>query len=153
MYPPGNSRRTIRLDPVRSMRSPVLEMGVASAAELDELDAAALGAFRRDLARSLNNLAYRPAATARGTRRWPRPKNPPASFGSCPRVALARLLQRIVRPGDTEFDSYLEQTGAVEVLDKGRSSQATPRRMARAAPASAPADSGNVTGCGIAGAG
>ena len=55
MYPLGNSRRTIRLDLVRSMRSPVLEMGVASAAELDELDAAALGAFRRDLARSLNN--------------------------------------------------------------------------------------------------
>ncbi len=41
------------------MRSPVLEMGVASAAELDELDAAALGAFRRDLPRSRNNLAYR----------------------------------------------------------------------------------------------
>jgi len=41
------------------MRSPVLEMGVASAAELDERDAAALGAFRRDLARSLHNLAYR----------------------------------------------------------------------------------------------
>jgi hypothetical protein len=40
MYPLGNSRRTIRLDLVRSMRSPVLEMGVASAAELDELDAA-----------------------------------------------------------------------------------------------------------------
>jgi hypothetical protein len=32
---------------------------VASAAELDELDAAAHGAFRRDLARSLDNLAYR----------------------------------------------------------------------------------------------
>ena len=41
MYPPGNSRRTIRLDLVRSMRSQVLEMGLASAAELDELDAAA----------------------------------------------------------------------------------------------------------------
>jgi hypothetical protein len=65
MYPLGNSRRTIRLDLVRSMRSPVLEMGVASAAELDELDAAALGAFRRDLARSLNNLAYRLADQGR----------------------------------------------------------------------------------------
>jgi SAM-dependent methyltransferase len=41
MYPPGNSRRTIRLDLVRSMRSQVLEMGLASAAELDELDVAA----------------------------------------------------------------------------------------------------------------
>jgi hypothetical protein len=65
MYPLGNSRQTIRLDLVRSMRSPVLEMGVASAAELDELDAAALGAFRRDLARSLNNLAYRLADQGR----------------------------------------------------------------------------------------
>ena len=41
MYPPGNSRRTIRLDLVRSMRPQVLEMGVAGIAELDELDAAA----------------------------------------------------------------------------------------------------------------
>jgi len=41
MYPPGNSRRTIRLDLVRSMRPQVLEMGLASAADLDELDAAA----------------------------------------------------------------------------------------------------------------
>ena len=41
MHPPGNSRRTIRLDLVRSMRSQVLKMGLASAAELDELDAAA----------------------------------------------------------------------------------------------------------------
>jgi hypothetical protein len=57
--------------------------------------------------------------TAGGTTRWPRPKNPPASAAGWPRVALARLLQRIVRPGDTEFDSYLEQTGAVEVPDEG----------------------------------
>jgi ubiquinone/menaquinone biosynthesis C-methylase UbiE len=41
MYPPGNSRRTIRADLVRAMRPQVLEMGLASAAELDELDAAA----------------------------------------------------------------------------------------------------------------
>ena len=41
MYPPGNSRRTIRPDLVRAMRPQVLEMGLASAAELDELDAAA----------------------------------------------------------------------------------------------------------------
>jgi SAM-dependent methyltransferase len=40
MYPHGNSRRTIRADLVRSMRPQVLEMGLASAAELDELDAA-----------------------------------------------------------------------------------------------------------------
>lgn len=41
IYPPGNSRRTIRLDLVRSMRPQVLEMGLASAAELDEMDTAA----------------------------------------------------------------------------------------------------------------
>ncbi|MGO8956619.1 MAG: methyltransferase domain-containing protein [Streptosporangiaceae bacterium] len=41
LYPPGNSRRTLRLDLVRSMRPQVLEMGLASAAELDELDTAA----------------------------------------------------------------------------------------------------------------
>ena len=57
MRPPGNSQRTIRLDLVRSMRSSVLEMG-GQRSELDELDAAAHGAFRRDPARSLDNLAY-----------------------------------------------------------------------------------------------
>jgi hypothetical protein len=41
MYPPGNSRRTIPLDLVRSMRAQILEMGLASEAELNELDAAA----------------------------------------------------------------------------------------------------------------
>jgi SAM-dependent methyltransferase len=41
MYPPGNSRRTTRPDLVRAMRPQVLEMGLASAAELDELDTAA----------------------------------------------------------------------------------------------------------------
>jgi ubiquinone/menaquinone biosynthesis C-methylase UbiE len=41
MYPPGNSRRTLRLDLVRNMRPQVLEMGLASEAELVELDAAA----------------------------------------------------------------------------------------------------------------
>jgi SAM-dependent methyltransferase len=40
MYPPGNSRRCIRPDLVRSIRPQVLEMGLASADELDELDAA-----------------------------------------------------------------------------------------------------------------
>jgi SAM-dependent methyltransferase len=41
MYPVAHSRRTIRLDLVRSMRPQVVEMGLASAAELDELDSAA----------------------------------------------------------------------------------------------------------------
>ena len=41
MYPHGNSRRTIRLDLVQSMRPQVLEMGLATATELDDLDAAA----------------------------------------------------------------------------------------------------------------
>jgi ubiquinone/menaquinone biosynthesis C-methylase UbiE len=41
MYPPGNSRRTIRLDLVQAMRPQVLEMGLATPSELDELDVAA----------------------------------------------------------------------------------------------------------------
>src|SRR5215469_10753772 len=41
LYPPGNTRRTILADLLRSMRPNVLEMGLASEAELDELDAAA----------------------------------------------------------------------------------------------------------------
>lgn len=41
VYPSGHSRLTIRADLVRSMRLPVLQMGLASEAELDELDAAA----------------------------------------------------------------------------------------------------------------
>ena len=39
MYPPGNSRRTVRLDLVRAMRPQIVEMGLASREELDELDA------------------------------------------------------------------------------------------------------------------
>jgi len=45
MYPHGNSRRTIRLDLVQSMRPQVLEMALATPAELDELDAAARAHF------------------------------------------------------------------------------------------------------------
>ncbi|MBV8559194.1 MAG: methyltransferase domain-containing protein [Acidimicrobiia bacterium] len=41
VYPPGSSRRTIRCDLVRSMRAQILELGLASEAELDEWDAAA----------------------------------------------------------------------------------------------------------------
>ena len=40
-YPAGHTRRTIRLDLLRSIRAQVLEMGLVSAEELDELDAAA----------------------------------------------------------------------------------------------------------------
>jgi ubiquinone/menaquinone biosynthesis C-methylase UbiE len=41
MYPPGHSRRTVRLDLVRSLRGQIVDMGLASEPELDELDAAA----------------------------------------------------------------------------------------------------------------
>jgi SAM-dependent methyltransferase len=41
MYPPGNSRRTVRLDLVRAMRPHIVDMGLAEGEELDELDAAA----------------------------------------------------------------------------------------------------------------
>ncbi len=40
MYPPGNSRRTVRLDLVRAMRPQIVEIGLASEDELDQLDAA-----------------------------------------------------------------------------------------------------------------
>jgi ubiquinone/menaquinone biosynthesis C-methylase UbiE len=40
-YPPGNTRRTIRIDLVRSMRTQILNMGVATEADLDEWDASA----------------------------------------------------------------------------------------------------------------
>ncbi len=40
-YPAGHTRRTIRLDLLSSIRSQVVEMGLASAEELDDLDAAA----------------------------------------------------------------------------------------------------------------
>jgi ubiquinone/menaquinone biosynthesis C-methylase UbiE len=38
LHPAGNSRRTIRLDLVRSMRPVIVEQGIAGEAELDELD-------------------------------------------------------------------------------------------------------------------
>jgi hypothetical protein len=41
MYPHGHSRRANRLDLVRSMRPQIVEMGLASEAELEELDAVA----------------------------------------------------------------------------------------------------------------
>jgi SAM-dependent methyltransferase len=41
MYPPGNSRRTVRLDLVRAMRPKVVQLGLADEKELDALDAAA----------------------------------------------------------------------------------------------------------------
>jgi hypothetical protein len=47
LYPLGNSRRTLRLDLVRSMRPYVLEVGLASATEPEELDADA-GAHLED---------------------------------------------------------------------------------------------------------
>ncbi len=41
VYPPGHSRRTLRPDLVRSMRSKIIDRGIADAEELDELDRAA----------------------------------------------------------------------------------------------------------------
>ena len=40
-YPAGHSRRTIRLDLVLSMRPQIVEMGIATDSELDELDRSA----------------------------------------------------------------------------------------------------------------
>ena len=41
LYPPGHTRRTIRLDLVRSMRPKIVALGIASEQELDDLDCAA----------------------------------------------------------------------------------------------------------------
>jgi SAM-dependent methyltransferase len=41
LYPPGHTRRTIRVDLVRSMRSKIVALGIASEQELDDLDRAA----------------------------------------------------------------------------------------------------------------
>jgi len=41
VYPIGHSRRTVRVDLVRAMRSQILELGLADEPELDELDATA----------------------------------------------------------------------------------------------------------------
>lgn len=69
MYPPDNSRRTIRLDLVRSMRSLVVEMGLASEAELDELDAEARAHLDDPRTVAVSGLLYlawgrRPAGSA-----------------------------------------------------------------------------------------
>ena len=40
LYPPGHSRRTIRLDLIRSMRAKIVERGIATEQELDDLDRA-----------------------------------------------------------------------------------------------------------------
>jgi ubiquinone/menaquinone biosynthesis C-methylase UbiE len=41
LYPTGHTRRTIRLDLVRSMRPKIIALGIASEQELDDLDRAA----------------------------------------------------------------------------------------------------------------
>jgi SAM-dependent methyltransferase len=41
LYPPGHSRRTIRVDLVRSMRAKIVARGIAGDQELDDLDRAA----------------------------------------------------------------------------------------------------------------
>jgi len=58
LYPPGNSRRTIRLDLVRSMRPYVLEMGLASEAELEDLDAAARAHLEDPCTVAVSGLLY-----------------------------------------------------------------------------------------------
>ena len=58
MYPHGNSRRMIRLDLVRSMRPQVMQMGLGSEAELDELDAAARSHLDDPRAVAVSGLLY-----------------------------------------------------------------------------------------------
>jgi SAM-dependent methyltransferase len=58
LYPPGNPRRTILADLLRSMRPFVLEMGLASGAELEELDAAARAYLEDPCTVAVNGLFY-----------------------------------------------------------------------------------------------
>jgi SAM-dependent methyltransferase len=59
MYPPGNARRTLRLDLVQAIRPQVLEMGLATAAELDELNAAARAHFDDPQTVVMSSLLFR----------------------------------------------------------------------------------------------
>ncbi len=59
-YPAGHTRRTIRLDLLRSIRQQVVEMGLASAEELDELDTAARRPPRRSRHRGRQGRAETP---------------------------------------------------------------------------------------------
>ena len=58
VYPPGHPRLTIRADMVRSMRTHVLQMGLASAAELDELDAAVRAHLHAPATIAMSGLAF-----------------------------------------------------------------------------------------------
>src|SRR5262249_9442920 len=85
IHPAGNTRRTVRLDLVRSMRPTILERGLADEQELDELDRA----VREHLADpntlimpALYFLAWGGRPTARPQIRQPLPVFPPADPAS-----------------------------------------------------------------------
>jgi hypothetical protein len=58
MYPPGNSRRVIRADLVGAMRPQVLDMGLATATELDKLDSAARAHIQDPHTIAISGLLY-----------------------------------------------------------------------------------------------
>jgi ubiquinone/menaquinone biosynthesis C-methylase UbiE len=58
IYPAGHTRRTIRADLVRAMRPQLLEMGLASEAELDELDTAARAHLRDQRTVTMSGLIF-----------------------------------------------------------------------------------------------
>jgi len=58
LYPPGHTRRTITADLVRTLRPFVLEMGLATEAELDELDAGARAHLQDPCTVTVSDLFY-----------------------------------------------------------------------------------------------
>ena len=130
MYPPGNSPRTIRLDPVPSMRSPVLEMGVASAAELDELDAAALGALpAAPCAATTGHPAPSAAPPRRGRLTGGRPPRPGRPAAWC--AAGSDPVRRGPTRGTSEPGSQRQGTASAE---PGPARQPVARPRARPPP-------------------
>ena len=58
LYPPGFSRRTNRLDLVRAMRPQIVQMGLATEAELEELDTVARAHLEDPHTVSLSGLLF-----------------------------------------------------------------------------------------------
>ena len=67
LYPLGHSRRSIRADLVRSMRTQIVAMGEAVEAELDEIDRAAREHFADPETIVMSGLMF----LARGRKRLP----------------------------------------------------------------------------------
>src|SRR6266516_599476 len=81
LYPPGHSRRPILVDLVRSMRRYVLEVGLASELELEELDAAARSHLEDPRTVAVFGLSTWSGAASRRRHRPPNPHSQPEHHG------------------------------------------------------------------------